>query len=106
MYTHPQQGAGPEVQELRRQAGRWLRQLREERGLTQRGLAQAVEVEYYTFISQIESGRGRIPPDRYELWAKALDMDVRTFVKALTRYYDPITYRLLFGDELPVEQPG
>ena len=97
MYTHPQQGAGPEVQALRKQAGRWLRQLREARGLTQRELAAAVEVEYYTFISQIESGRGRIPPDRYELWAKALGVDVREFVKRLTRYYDPITYRLLFG---------
>ena len=106
MYTHPQQGAGPEVQELRRQAGRWLRQMREQRGFTQRELAQAVQVEYYTFISQIESGRGRIPPDRYELWAKALNVDVRTFVKALTRFYDPITYRLLFGDEVEADQLG
>ena len=72
MYTHPQQGAGPGVQELRRQAGQWLKQLRESKGLSQRQLAQAVEVDYYTFISQIESGRGRIPPDRYELWARAL----------------------------------
>ncbi len=106
MYTHPQQGAGPEVQELRRQAGRLLRQMREQRGFTQRQLAQAVEVEYYTFISQIESGRGRIPPDRYELWAKALNVEARTFVKALTRFYDPITYRLLFGDEVEANSLG
>lgn len=99
MYTHPQQGGGAEAKTLRKDAGAWLRSLREARGLSQRELAQRVAVEYYTFISQIESGRGRIPPDRYELWAKALDVNVSHFVKSLMRYYDPITYQLLFHDD-------
>lgn len=55
-----------EMGERRREAGVWLRQLREERGFTQRQLAERVGIEYYTFVSQIEAGRGRIPADRYQ----------------------------------------
>lgn len=99
MYSHPQHGAGNEAQKLRREAGAWLRSLREEKGLSQREMARQIGVEYYTFISQIESGRGRIPPDRYEVWADTLGVDVRTFVKTLMRYYDPVTHRLLFTPE-------
>lgn len=97
MYAHPQQSAGHDVQKLRKDAGKWLRDMRERTGLTQRQLADLVGVEYYTFISQLEVGRGRIPPDRYERWAAALHMPPAVFVKQLMRYYDPETYRLLFG---------
>ena len=47
--------------ELRKRAGSWLRARRSELGLSQRELAVRVNMEYYTFISQIEAGRGRIP---------------------------------------------
>ena len=97
MYTHPQQGHASEAAALRREAGKWLKDLRQARGLSQRELARQVSVEYYTFISQIESGRGRIPPERYETWAAALAVDVRHFVRTLMSYYDPITYEILFG---------
>ena len=97
MYAHPQQSAHYDVQGLRREAGKWLKDLREKRGLSQRELANLVKVEYYTFISQLEVGRGRIPPDRYELWARALDIEPAEFVKHLMQFYDPETYRLLFG---------
>ena len=99
MYSHPQQAAGHEVIKLRREAGKWLKELRIKRNLTQRELADMVGIEYYTFISQLEVGRGRIPPDRYELWAKALGVNAAEFVKQLMRYYDPQTYRILFGDD-------
>ncbi|GHA18353.1 transcriptional regulator [Devosia pacifica] len=100
MYAHPQQGKDNEtVQELRREAGRWVRERREAARLSQRELAAAVGLEYYTFISQIESGRGRIPPDRYEAYARALKIDVRVFAKTLMRYYDPVTYGILFAEE-------
>lgn len=97
MYSHPQQSAGHDVQGLRRQAGKWLKGLRESRNITQREMAELVGVDYYTFISQLEAGRGRIPPDRYERWANALGVDAGAFVKELMKYYDPETYRLLFG---------
>ena len=99
MYAHHQRLDTEEVQELRREGGRYLKELREARGLSQRQLAALVGTEYYTFISQLETGRGRIPPDRYRAWAEALDIDVRQFVQTLMRFYDPLTYDILFGPE-------
>jgi transcriptional regulator with XRE-family HTH domain len=96
IYSHPQKPLDEDLGESRRDAGQWLKRLREGRGLSQRDLAEKVGVEYYTFISQVESGRGRIPPDRYRLWANALDVPAREFVTHLMRYYDPVTYRILF----------
>lgn len=93
------------MQELRRAAGEWLRKLREQRGLSQRDLARLIGAEYYTFISQLEMGRGRVPPDRYKAWADALGLTPRTFVKTLFRYYDPVTYGILFDDDVLNEEP-
>ncbi len=97
MYTHSQLRSDAGVQELRRTAGQWLKELRERRGLSQRQLAKLVGAEYYTFISQLETGRGRIPPDRYREWANALQVDPAEFVRTLMKYYDPVTYSILFG---------
>jgi transcriptional regulator with XRE-family HTH domain len=98
MYSNPQKLTQDGVLELRQQAGRWLRELREARGLSQRGLADQIGADYYTFISQIEAGRGRIPPDRYAVWASALGVDPKIFVQTLMRYYDPVTYEIVFAD--------
>src|SRR5262244_827650 len=97
MYTHPQRRSSKLTQKLRSKAGKWLRELREQRGLSQRELAQKVGAEYHTFISQLEHGRGRIPPDRYLIWADALGVNPREFVQALMSYYDPMTYSIIFG---------
>src|ERR1017187_1947254 len=96
MYGNPQGRLNNEVQDLRRHGGRWLKEKREHAGLSQRELAERVGAEYYPFISQLETGRGRIPPDRYQVWAKALCMDPRDFVRDLMRFYDPVTYGILF----------
>ena len=84
--------------ERRREAGTWLRHLRETRGFTQRQLAERVGIEYYTFVSQIEAGRGRIPADRYQKWADALEIEQKIFVKKMLYFYEPITYQILFGE--------
>src|SRR3974377_2178513 len=97
MDSNPQKLSDTAVLELRQRAGRWLKELRESRGLSQRNLAALVGAEYYTFISQLEAGRGRIPPDRYSAWATALGLDQRVFVKTLMQYYDPVTYEIVFG---------
>src|SRR5262249_58631532 len=103
MYSTPQKLTSSDVRELRREAGRWLKELREAQGLSQRSLADLVGAEYYTFISQLESGRGRIPPDRYLVWAQALGVDPRRFHCTLLRSYDPGTHAILFEDENVVE---
>jgi transcriptional regulator with XRE-family HTH domain len=89
--------AGPTASELRRKGGQWLKQLRLNAGLSQRRLSHILRLENYRFISQLETGRGRIPPDRYQEWARALKVDEQEFVRTLLSYYDPITYRVLFG---------
>ena len=97
MYGNPQKRTTVDVQDLRREGGRWLKELRETSGQSQRQLAAKVGADYYTFISQLETGRGRIPPDRYVDWAEALGVPEKTFVINLLRYYDPITHEILFG---------
>lgn len=91
---------------LRQEAGSWLRNLREAAGLSQRELAKAVGIEYYTFISQIESGRGRVPPTQIRAWAEALNMPVRTFAIELMRYYDPHNHAIIFGEESAAPLPA
>ena len=83
---------------LRKQGRQWLKTLRMHAGFAQQQLANVLGLEYYTFISQLETGRGRIPPDRYKIWAKSLRMPAREFVHKIMRFYDPITYRILFDD--------
>lgn len=95
MYTNQKQTQ--DTKELRRVGGRWLKEKRESAGLSQRKLADILGVEYYTFISQIETGHGRIPPDRYEAWANAIGIPISEFVREILRYYDPITYAILFN---------
>jgi transcriptional regulator with XRE-family HTH domain len=99
MFRNIQNIDDPEVKKLRKQGGLWLKSLREESNLTQREFAELVGAEYYTFISQIENGRGRVPPDKYRLWAKHLNITPKEFVKGIMRYYDPLTYDILFSDE-------
>src|ERR1700693_3922053 len=98
MYSNPQKLSVDDAAYLRRDAGRWLKELREARGLSQRQLATQVGVEYYSFVSQLETGRGRIPPDRYRIWAEALGISPRDFVVNLMQFYDPVTYAILFED--------
>lgn len=88
-----------ETREHRATLGVWLRALREERGLSQRDLADSLELEYYTFISQLENGRGKIPAHRYVEWADALGQNPKDFVKRLLSHYEPTTYNILFEDE-------
>ena len=85
---------------LRLDAGAWLKQAREEAGLSQRELANILNLEYYTFISQLENGRGKIPSNRYREWAGALKVDEKIFAKTMLRYYDPHSYDILFGQDV------
>lgn len=88
--------------ELRRDSradlGAWLKALREKQGLTQRELAVQLDLDYYTFISQLENGRGKIPSNRYREWAQALGQDPKAFVRKLLMHYDPESYEILFTD--------
>lgn len=87
---------------LRQAAGQWLRRQREQAGLTQVEVAERIGVRYYTFISQIESGVGRVPIESQRAWADALGIAPDLFARTLLRHYEPELSTLLFGDAAPV----
>jgi DNA-binding XRE family transcriptional regulator len=106
LYVNGRDVGSDRTRVLRKEVGRWLASLRLQAGLSQRELADAIGSDFYTFISQIENGKGRIPPNKYGSWADAVRMDRRAFVKTLLSYYDPITHDILFGEvEPPDIQP-
>ena len=95
----PDPAKAAQTKALRSQAGRWLKAAREASGLTQAQLAEKVGLRYYTFVSQVESGLGRLPIETQGAWAEALGLEPGEFARTLLRYYEPELYRLLFGAE-------
>ena len=88
--------AETQSKQLRKQAGSWLKELRGRAGLSQIQLAAVLGFKYYTFISQVENGFGRVPTESLEQWARALGVEPSEFARELLSYYDPELYRLLF----------
>jgi len=86
----------PQSKRLRKQAGTWLKELRGRVDLSQIELARILGFKYYTFISQVENGFGRVPTESMEAWARALGVDPSDFARELLAYYDPELHRLLF----------
>ena len=80
------------------EAGAYIKSLRlaHDPKLTQRALADKLKLDYYTFISQVETGTARVPPEQLVGWAKALGVDPQEFAKKLLSYYDPHTHKALF----------
>ena len=91
--------SAPEAKELRKAAGRWLQDQRKKVGLSQIDLAQALGLKYYTFVSQVENGFGRVPSESMEAWAQALGLDPSKFARHLLSFYDPELHRLLFKEK-------
>ena len=96
MVHSQQRASGSEAKALRLKGGAYVKRLRQASGLTQRELAVKVGLNYYTFISQLENGTGRVPPDLYAAFADAFHVNRKEFVRELLRYYDPFTYKILF----------
>jgi transcriptional regulator with XRE-family HTH domain len=91
--------ASADAKQLRKDAGRWLQEMRKRAGLSQVELANKLGLKYYTFVSQVENGFGRVPSDSMEAWARALDLVPAEFARHLLSYYDPKLHRLLFQEE-------
>lgn len=88
--------AEPQAKKLRKKAGTWLKDLRTRAGLSQIELAGRLGFKYYTFISQVENGFGRVPTESLEEWGRALGVDPSSFARELLSYYEPELHRLLF----------
>jgi len=88
--------SAPEAKQQRKMAGAWLKGLRNRAGLSQIELAARLGLKYYTFISQVENGFGRVPTEGMQAWAEALGVEPAAFARELLSHYDPEMYRLLF----------
>lgn len=84
------------AKKLRKQAGAYIKGLRSDAGLTQNELARRLNLDYYTFISQVENGFNRVPPETMGDWARALKVDPQEFARKLLSFYDPHTFKALF----------
>jgi len=83
------------LREMRRALGRVLKAWREEKGLTQADVAASLGLKYYSFISQVENGIGRIPQTLYGPWADAVGVDRETFAWTALAALEPSLYDLL-----------
>ena len=82
----------------RQEFGQTVKSLREAAGLTQNQFAKLVGQDYFTMISQVETGRVRIPPNDTHLWARILGVDVQAFAKECVRHYETEEYfEAIFG---------
>ncbi len=86
----------PRSLELRKQAGAWLQRQRKAADLSQIELAGRLGLKYYTFVSQVENGFGRVPTDSMEAWANSLGIPPAEFARHLLQYYEPELHKLLF----------
>lgn len=91
--------ASPEAKKLRKEAGVYVKRLRERAELSQLELSEKLGLQYYTFISQVEQGVTRVPPESLREWAKALNVEPDVFARNLLRFYDPFTFDALFSSK-------
>lgn len=98
-YTHPQHGTAEEALALRKLAGAMLKEMRLAVEKTQRDVSNDCGFEYYTMISQIESGKVRVPPNVLALYARSLKVSPKFLAKELLKFYDPFTYEVLYTDK-------
>ena len=80
----------------RKRGGLMIKSLRNQMGYTQRELASKCELDYYTFISQIEAGVGKIPPSKLRIFAESLGVNPALFAREILKYYDPVMFEILF----------
>ncbi len=80
------------AREQRRQLGRIQKTCRAAKGLTQADLAEVLGLKYYSFISQVENGLGRIPQSLYVPWADALSVDSQAFCWCVLAHVEPSIY--------------
>lgn len=85
-------------QRLRKEAGEWLKARRQAATLSQMDLATGLGLKYYTFVSQVENGYGRVPSETMERWAQLVGVEPAVFARTLLAYYDPALHRVLFGE--------
>ena len=62
-----------------------------------RARASCADRLLYIYLS--DRGGGRVPADRLQIWAEALEVEPSAFAKKLMGFYDPHTYDMIFGGQ-------
>lgn len=91
------------AKQLRRDFGQWLKAHRERRSITQARMAEILGLRYFTFVSQVENGLGRIPQDLYRPWAEALEVEAKDFAAMALAHLEPGLFEML---DLPPVDPA
>jgi transcriptional regulator with XRE-family HTH domain len=83
---------------LRERFGTHLKNLRVERGLTQRQLARLVNL-IEPQIATLEAGRWQVQSKQWPLWADTLGVGRTQLGKLMLLAYDPDAFLCIFGHE-------
>lgn len=81
----------------RKHIGSLIRKKRMDIGMTQKALSDLLGLQYYTFISQVETGWATLPPTLWIPMADALRLDRQEFTVSCLAYLQPEIYQALFG---------
>lgn len=90
-----------ETVERNRLVGKRIAHQRKNLGMTQKQLADALGLPYYTFISQVETGQATLPPSLWQKVASVLLMDPIDFSVQCLLVNEPEIYKQLFGKMKP-----
>lgn len=89
---------------MRRRYGAKIQEMRETLGLTQRDVAEALGLDYYTMVSQIERGVSKIPVQDVARWALLLRQNLKEFTILYTYWNEPDLYSGIFGIDPVADQ--
>lgn len=78
--------------------GSYCQRHRKAAGMTQAQVGDIIGVGH-TAISGYETGRGQLPPGRYDKLADLYGLDRPTYGKFLLRYTNPWIYALIYGTD-------
>lgn len=96
---------------MRKRFGAWLKEAREEAGLTQLDLAAILDYAYPTTVSQIERGASAMPTGELNRWAEAIRQDPREVAETYLYFTEPFLYAAIYGkdpyklEKLPRPEP-
>lgn len=84
---------------MRKRFGAWLKEAREEAGLTQLDLAALLDYAYSTTVSQIERGASALPPAELARWAEAIRVPPKKVAETYLYFTEPFIYSALNGKD-------
>lgn len=86
----------PEHKRGRAALGKYLKRKRTDAGLTQNDLGKLLGFDYYTFVSQVETGSAALPEDCIAAWADALGIDAPELAKRVIAHLHPDLFAALY----------